>query len=341
LLVVALDFGRVFFGWVSITNAARVGADYAAREPDAWETADGDRIDKFEDLITDNTGACTLGSIDDPVFADVTGDGDPNESGDTATVTLTCSLEFITPLASGIMGGPVTIAVDSTFPVRVGEYAGPGGGTPPEPPCSGIRIPDLDNMTVEQAEDTWVDVYQFTGSFTPNPTGQPDYIVQTQTHSPAANVGDCVDASTAVFVTAIAPPPCSAGLAQVPNMVGMLLPDARTAWAAAGFGGGFTPASSHDDKVVVTQTTGPTQVLPGGCLTTSGSVTVTYGNPPPPQCPVPNMVGDPSSVAATEWTTAGFTRQLSVQGGSGIVKTQDPGFPGTVDCDTRGTVRTN
>ena len=26
LLVVAIDFGRVFFGWVSLTNAARVGA---------------------------------------------------------------------------------------------------------------------------------------------------------------------------------------------------------------------------------------------------------------------------------------------------------------------------
>ncbi|CAN5198787.1 hypothetical protein BH23CHL9_BH23CHL9_04030 [soil metagenome] len=35
LLLGAIDFGRVFFGWVAVTNASRVGANYAATHPDA------------------------------------------------------------------------------------------------------------------------------------------------------------------------------------------------------------------------------------------------------------------------------------------------------------------
>jgi len=34
LLLMAVDFGRVYFGWVTLTNASRVGANYAAAPPD-------------------------------------------------------------------------------------------------------------------------------------------------------------------------------------------------------------------------------------------------------------------------------------------------------------------
>src|SRR5205823_14873209 len=36
LLMLALDFGRVFFGWVALINAARIAANAAAVSPDAW-----------------------------------------------------------------------------------------------------------------------------------------------------------------------------------------------------------------------------------------------------------------------------------------------------------------
>ena len=122
----------------------------------------------------------------------------------------------------------------------------------------------------------------------------------------------------------------------------MLLPEARTAWADAGFGGGFTPSSGHNDKAVLTQTTSPTNVSPGGCLTAAtGAVTVTYGDPPPAQCDVPNMIGHTSSVAAGMWSSEGFTKTLRVQGGPGVVRTQDPIYPALVSCDIDGSVRTN
>ncbi len=36
LMLIALDFGRVFLGWVALNNSARVAANYAAMNPNAW-----------------------------------------------------------------------------------------------------------------------------------------------------------------------------------------------------------------------------------------------------------------------------------------------------------------
>ena len=36
ILVVAIDFGRVYLGWVNLQNMARIAANYAANNADAW-----------------------------------------------------------------------------------------------------------------------------------------------------------------------------------------------------------------------------------------------------------------------------------------------------------------
>jgi hypothetical protein len=46
---------------------------------------------------------------------------------------------------------------------------------------------------------------------------------------------------------------------------------ARTAWAAAGFTGSFTPAFGLNNKLVLTQSE-----IPGLCLPASTSITVTH-----------------------------------------------------------------
>src|SRR6188768_643129 len=58
LLVMAIDFGRVFFGWVSLTNAARIGANYAGYTPDLLSKP-ADR-DEYEALIHDHVTGCEL-----------------------------------------------------------------------------------------------------------------------------------------------------------------------------------------------------------------------------------------------------------------------------------------
>jgi Flp pilus assembly protein TadG len=339
LLVMALDFGRVYFGWISLNNAARVGANYASSHADAWSAGRTAEQDAFTQLVRDNVSGCTLVEpLASPQFIDMNADGDREGSSDQVNVTLNCSFDLITPLASTVMGsGAINVAAESVFPVR-GQYDGPTGAGG-NPPCAGIRAPDLRLRTVADAQQLWTDL-TFTGSFTVDPTGEPDYIIQTQTFTPNASPNDCVDASTQVFVRAVPPPPCPSGQAQVPNLMNMTLTDARLAWTAATFTGTFTPANGNNAKVVLTQTTTPSSV-PNGCLATTATVVVTYGDPPPPQCTVPNMVGHTVSEAQNMWAANNFTRTLNVTGnGNGTVSTQDPGFPGTVNCDIRGRINT-
>src|SRR5918992_2943310 len=75
LLVMAVDFGRVFFGWVALQNAARIAADTASQRADAWPTAEGkeeiDWRDDYETFITQDLQAanCTYPTPHpDPVF---------------------------------------------------------------------------------------------------------------------------------------------------------------------------------------------------------------------------------------------------------------------------------
>ena len=354
LLVMAVDLGRVFFGWVSLTNSARIGANYAAQFPDTWTTGDIPKNQKYERLIRDNLAGCALDSvvspgsadsIDDPTFTqkDSTALTPANREpkvGDLTKVQLHCKFSLLTPLAGILVGDEITIGAASTFPVRAGEFASPGGGGVGAPPCIGVRVPDLRTMTVDQASDFWTNVSGFTGAFTASPSGQPDYIVQTQATTPGASIGACVDPSTTVYVTATAPPPCPAGQQQVPNLIGLTVDQARLTWSAA-FSGGFSPSSGHGTDSVLSQTTSPSNVAAGGCLASTGSVTVTYGAPPVPQCDVPDMIGYTGNEARTRWSVAGFTRTLTVQGNATwTVLTQDPQQPARVACDIQGKVTT-
>jgi hypothetical protein len=152
LLVMAVDFGRVFFGWVALNNAVRIAADRAAQAPDAWpatnpinqQDQDHYRELTIRDMTAINceplpppTGTDTNGiwddeDVPDPAWTDFNGDG--LGPGDHAVVTLTCNFRLITPLAEAIFGGPVTTSAQATFPIH--EIRTTGLPDPPEPPCS-------------------------------------------------------------------------------------------------------------------------------------------------------------------------------------------------------------
>jgi len=36
--MITIDFGRAFYGWITLNNMARVGANYAALHRDSWTT---------------------------------------------------------------------------------------------------------------------------------------------------------------------------------------------------------------------------------------------------------------------------------------------------------------
>jgi hypothetical protein len=140
LLVVlaALDFGRVFLGWVVLNNAARVGANYAAIHPDAWGSP-GDAAERteYEDLVKAaradaaiSLTDCDLEPVPAPVFPEGTDIGDPAE------LELACDFDPLTPIIGDIFAGSgnrLSVSASSIFPVRRGVLA-PAGPTP-EPVC--------------------------------------------------------------------------------------------------------------------------------------------------------------------------------------------------------------
>jgi hypothetical protein len=343
VLLLAIDLGRVFFGWVSITNASRVGANYAAIYPDSWEgTGNAARQATYLTLVTDSITGCTPHPIPDPVFTDGPDTLTPdktNDVSDDATVSLACDFALITPFISQVVGSTIVIHANSDFPVRTGNYQGPTGVVPAPPPCTGATVPNLTLRTVAAARALWTSL--FTGAFTAVPNID-TYIVQPpQTTTPPAAVGACADLNTTVTVTATAPPSCPAGEALVPNLVGLTLTAARTQWASKGFSPArFNPSTGQDTQIVLA--TPPPLFTPApvnGCLpTATASVTVTPGTPPVPSCDVPNMVGLSKNAAQAAWALAEFTGALGNVGNGPQVIIQDPGHPGSVPCTRSGTI---
>jgi len=208
LLVMAIDFGRVFFGWVALQNSARIGADFAAQHADAWDGVPNAielkeqalyREQVVQDMQAINCdppggGTWDTGDVPDPVFAAF-------DDGSHVAVGLTCSFRLLTPLAEAVFGGPVTVGATADFTITRTIYA----GVPEAPPVA----------------------------------------------------------------------PCDPGTSLVPNMVGLTVADARSAWTNAGFTGTFNPSTGHTAQQVTKQTTAVAS-SPGDCIASNLSVTVTY-----------------------------------------------------------------
>ena len=130
LLVMALDFGRVFFGWVALTNMTRVGANFAGQHPNAWDLPDNatkqaDRA-AYELRMEQDAESinCVLPSpLPAPIFTDSNGNGQ-HDVGELVTVRLTCGFNLLTPLGSAMVGHPLEIGAQAVFPIRAGAING-------------------------------------------------------------------------------------------------------------------------------------------------------------------------------------------------------------------------
>jgi hypothetical protein len=159
-LVMAVDFGRVFFGWVGVQNIARIGANFAAIHPEAFNPLTPNSpikqqlIDQYNHEIVNDVGNLncaprptltpTPTNIPQPSYTDVNGNGTRYDMGDTVTVYVTCRFTLITPLANNFFGGGVNIGAASTFTLRSGAIAGiptPGGTASPSATPSGSATP--------------------------------------------------------------------------------------------------------------------------------------------------------------------------------------------------------
>ena len=165
ITVMAIDFGRVYFSYIQIHNAAREAANYAAssptdslniraaalRETDAQAQSGESAIQIPPPVCKDSAGtiiSCTL--------AKENGSG----PGNTVTVKVVEDFSFLTPLANGFFNNNFLMSAASTSTVW-GYVA--AGGTPPVS-CSGPIASFLVNA------DTTLTISADPSASTPNDT---------------------------------------------------------------------------------------------------------------------------------------------------------------------------
>ena len=132
LTLIAIDFGRIYLGWINLQTAARAAGNFAANHPEAWIKNETDTIAEYRNQVINDTAAtnCLLDPEvpADPTFEDGNGDGTRTRIGDRATVALTCTFTPITPIISSILGDGIPVSASAMFPVKRGQFTGGGGG---------------------------------------------------------------------------------------------------------------------------------------------------------------------------------------------------------------------
>ena len=134
ILLMSLDFGRVFLGWVHLNNMARIGANYASLNADAWQgTGNAALQARYRTLMQNDATVinCTLPTpLPPPSFPDPA--PTTYDLGSTVDVRVTCSFRLITPFVSGFVGdglGNVTVGASARFTIRAGTVGGIPVGT--------------------------------------------------------------------------------------------------------------------------------------------------------------------------------------------------------------------
>jgi Flp pilus assembly protein TadG len=132
LLLVAVDFGRVFFTYIQLNNAAREGAAYAALNPttdNATLTTAALRESNVQaqsgEGLVAATATCVDGSGAGLTCATALGG---TGAGNRVIVSVGETFNFFTPLIGNFWPGGLHVGTSASAPIV--DYA-PGGGTPP------------------------------------------------------------------------------------------------------------------------------------------------------------------------------------------------------------------
>jgi Flp pilus assembly protein TadG len=199
LILFGLDFGRIFLGWVQLTNAAREASNFAAMNPDAWGVTPNAAVQtEYARLVTAETtnANCTLGTINSPTFPSGTSIGSP------ASVSISCTFHLITPVISNIVGNLISITASSAFPVRSGIIQGIPVPTATPTASPGSSSPGASASVA--------------------PTSTP--VGATPTPSP-----------TPTATPLVTPSPTATPTCTVPNLKNVNTASAPATWSAAGF----------------------------------------------------------------------------------------------------------
>ena len=325
ILLVGLDFGRIFLGWVNLQTMVRNAANYAANNPNAWtppiDTTDLAIQAKYNALVAQDARAinCDLPpTVPQPQMSGTT-------LGDDVAVEIPCHFSLVTPIIGAIVGNQVTLTATAHFPVKTGGVSDVyGGGTPPvDPPAASfiasptggyapLAVSFFDTSTNDPTSWSWT-FGDGNSSFDENPTHP--YATGTWTVDlHVCNAGGCSDSSADIEVTdppTTGPIPDFDGQPRTgPYPLTVAFTDLSTGTATSwqwDFGDGGT--SSQENPTHTFGTFGSFTVsLTVSDGTTPNTVTKTgfivTGHSP---CVVPNFAGALRNQAQGIWDNAGFS----------------------------------
>ena len=150
IVLVALDFGRLFLGWVTLNNAARVAANYGAITPTPWTAAETAQYNLLLDKETSAIDCTPPNPWPEPTYPGPLGTG----LGGRANVSLTCQFHLITPVFNALFPNrSLDVSASADFPVRTGALAnlgggGSGSGTPPVASFTAVPTTGTAQLTV-------------------------------------------------------------------------------------------------------------------------------------------------------------------------------------------------
>jgi PKD repeat protein len=339
LTLTALDFGRVYLGWINLQNMARSAANFAANNPEAWLTNDTAVITAYRNQVINDAAAtnCVLtpGVPADPTFADGNGDGVSTAIGDRATAAFTCKFSLITPVISNIIGKNINVAASAVFPVKNGEFATSGGVGPtasftgsPTAATIGTNVA-FDSSASTGSPTVWAWTFGDGGTSTAQNPSHP--YAATGTYTVALTVTNAYGSNTQTrtgYITISAPAPVANFTANTTTPAlnaSVSFTDTSTGspttWAWT-FGDGGTstvgPSVAHAYNTAGTYTVSLTVTGPGGTnsITKTNYIVVAAAT-----CTVPNFVGLGTKINSAPglWGpgagTAGFTTTIQQAAG--------------------------
>ena len=130
ILLIVIDAGRLFYGYVALQNASRIAASYAADHADSWPNGAPDQAE-FVAMVQRETQnlSCDPLPVPPPTFSPA---GPPPRNpgpGHDAEVTLQCTFKPFAPLIGIVIGDTVSLTATTEYPIRSGILA----GLPPPP----------------------------------------------------------------------------------------------------------------------------------------------------------------------------------------------------------------